>query len=288
MEKTPHIKNSTLDDLSSIFDLYQTATQLMIAKKQVPWPSFERELIINEINEKRQWKLLINGEIACIWATTLQDEDIWGTANQEPAVYIHRIATHPNYKGQRLVRQIVQWANQYCLDHQLQFVRLDTVGLNKGLINHYLKMGFTFLGTKKLENTQDLPKHYSKGPVCLFQRSPMDSLSINYNNRRFKPIQNTENGETSQETIFNYKQDGNIITANYQGGEIIKGQLIGLVDEDGTIDMRYHHINTNGELMTGTCISKPKFTENGKLRLQENWQWTGGDKSIGKSNLEEI
>ncbi len=47
---------------------------------------------------------------------------------------------------------------------------MDTVGVNKGLIGHYQKLGFEFIGTKKLENTNGLPDHYNKGPVCLFQR----------------------------------------------------------------------------------------------------------------------
>jgi len=63
---------------------------------------------------------------------------------------------------------------------------------------------------------------------------------MNYNNKRFRPIKNTDNSETSEETIFNYKQNGNIVTSEYSGGKIISGHLIGLVDEMGVIEMRYH------------------------------------------------
>jgi len=52
--------------------------------------------------------------------------------------------------------------------------------------------------------------------------------------------------------------------------------------------MSYHQINQNGELMTGTCYSKPELLENGRIRLFENWQWTSGDKSKGNSVLEEL
>lgn len=111
---------------------------------------------------------------------------------------------------------------------------------------------------------------------------------MNYNNKRFRPVQNAENGETSTETIFNYKQDANIVTSDYSGGQIIKGQLIGLVDENGLINMRYHQVNSKGELTTGMCTSIPEILSNGKLRLHETWEWTSGDKSKGKSVLEEI
>ncbi len=111
---------------------------------------------------------------------------------------------------------------------------------------------------------------------------------INYHNKRFRPIQNTDNGETSAETVFQYQQEGNILTSAYSGGKIIKGHLIGLVDQEGNIDMRYHQINDRGELMTGFCQSHPELLPNGKIRLHETWQWTSGDRSAGQSILEEL
>lgn len=113
-------------------------------------------------------------------------------------------------------------------------------------------------------------------------------LMINYNKRTFKPISNTENGETSGETLFHYVQSGNILTAGYSGGKIQSGHLIGLVDENGKIDMRYHQVNEKGELMTGICSSIPEILPNGKIRLHETWQWTSGDQSAGTSIIEEI
>ena len=110
---------------------------------------------------------------------------------------------------------------------------------------------------------------------------------IDYNDKIFKPIENTENGETSIETVFLYKQVENILTSEYSGGKIKKGHLIGLVDENGNINMRYHQVNNNGEIMTGICKSKPEIMNDGKIRLYESWQWTSGDKSKGKSIIEE-
>ncbi|MDP4845158.1 MAG: n-acetylglutamate synthase, partial [Salibacteraceae bacterium] len=95
-------------------------------------------------------------------------------------------------------------------------------------------------------------------------------------------------GETSSETVFHYVQEGNILTSNYSGGKIVKGHLMGKVDENGIITMCYHQINTAGELMTGTCTSTPEVLPNGKIRLHETWQWTSGDLSKGASIIEEI
>lgn len=111
---------------------------------------------------------------------------------------------------------------------------------------------------------------------------------MNYNNKKFRPVSNTDNGETSEDTIFEYRQRDNILTSTYSGGQIKEGHLIGLVDKDGKIEMRYHQVNLQGELMTGTCFSKPEIMDNGKIRLYETWEWTSGDKSKGNSILEEI
>ena len=110
---------------------------------------------------------------------------------------------------------------------------------------------------------------------------------IDYNGKIFKPIENTENGETSNETVFVYKQVGKILTSEYSGGKIKKGHLIGIVDENGSIDMRYHQVNEKNKIMTGICKSKPEILENGKIRLHENWEWTSGDNSKGQSIIEE-
>lgn len=111
---------------------------------------------------------------------------------------------------------------------------------------------------------------------------------MNYNNKKFKAISNTPNGETNKETIFEYKQEANILTSEYSGGNIKQGHLLGIVDENGGIKMKYHQINIHGELLSGTCQSTPEILSNGKIRLHEQWQWTSGDCSHGKSIIEEI
>jgi hypothetical protein len=113
-------------------------------------------------------------------------------------------------------------------------------------------------------------------------------MKINYNNRKFKPLFNSDNGEVSNDMVFHYLQEGSVLTCTYEGENIEKGHLIGLVDENGCIQMSYHQINKKGELMTGICSSVPERMNNGKILLNESWQWTSGNQSKGKSILEEI
>lgn len=113
-------------------------------------------------------------------------------------------------------------------------------------------------------------------------------MSTHYHNKRFRAVSNSPNGETSAETVFAYQQQGNILTAEYAGGSVVSGHLIGLVDDQGNIDMRYHQVNRKGELMTGICHSRPETLESGRIRLHETWQWTSGDCSKGTSVIEEM
>ncbi|MGH9802814.1 MAG: n-acetylglutamate synthase [Blastocatellia bacterium] len=111
---------------------------------------------------------------------------------------------------------------------------------------------------------------------------------INYDNRRFAGVSNSETGEVSSETIFHYHQQADIVRATYSGGSIRFGTLVAKVDADGSLDMRYQHVNQQGELCTGKCRSTPEVLPDGRCRLHESWQWTSGDFSAGNSVVEEL
>ena len=164
------IKNSTIEDLPEIFRLYRLASAYQKSVNAVVvWGEFDKSLIEREVAENRQWKLLIDDELACVWATTLSDEQIWKERNLDKAIYIHRIATNPAFRGQNLVFKIVEWAKDFALANELEYVRLDTVGENEKLIEYYTKAGFDFLGMFDLKDTSGLPSHYHKLPAALFE-----------------------------------------------------------------------------------------------------------------------
>lgn len=136
----------------------------------VVWPRFEKSFIEKEIQEERQWKLVIDNEIACNWAITFEDREIWEERDKNSSIYIHRIATNPAFRGNRFIDTIVAWAKAYAVSKGKQYVRLDTLGNNTKLIEHYKSAGFIFLGIFKPRNTQNLPAHYQSEPnCCLFE-----------------------------------------------------------------------------------------------------------------------
>ena len=167
-----NIKNCMPGDIDQILLLYDYARQLQQERKMVVWPHFDKAFLQNEILEQRQWKLIINNEIACNWAITFNDREIWGERDNNNSIYIHRIATNANFRGNRFIDNIVQWAKDYANKKGKQFVRLDTLGNNTRLIQHYTSAGFDFLGIHKLTDTATLPLHYQNEPnCCLFEIS---------------------------------------------------------------------------------------------------------------------
>jgi ribosomal protein S18 acetylase RimI-like enzyme len=163
------IKNCELSDVDAIIALYQAAIEYQKTKKCAVWPLFDIEDIKLAIAEKRQFKIIIENKMACIFTYTFDDAAIWGSSDCNDAIYIHKIATHPNCKGQNLVEKIIIFSKQQAIDKQKMFLRMDTVGENTGLISYYTKCGFTFLGLRKLTLFSDLPEHYHNATVSLFE-----------------------------------------------------------------------------------------------------------------------
>ena len=81
---------------------------------------------------------------------------------------------------------------------------------------------------------------------------------INYDNRYFVPKVNSANGEVNASTLFHYRQQEQVVWATYDGGDVQFGTFVARVSKDGSLDMRYSHVNHEGELMTGHCRSVPE------------------------------
>lgn len=108
---------------------------------------------------------------------------------------------------------------------------------------------------------------------------------ISLDGRILRGVENT-GGEVGGETKFVFQQAGEILTGSYSGGEVLKGHLVGTVAEN-VWDIRYVQINQNGETATGHSIGEITLTEDGRVRVKDDWKWEskpGGGHSI----LEEV
>ena len=111
---------------------------------------------------------------------------------------------------------------------------------------------------------------------------------INLNNKTFTPFVNSENGEITHKTSFYYKQKDHIIWAEYNGGNIVKGSLLGNTTNEHEFEFCYQHLSTGGDIKTGRYKTTISILESGKIKLSEHWQWFTGDQSKGYSELVEI
>ncbi len=108
----------------------------------------------------------------------------------------------------------------------------------------------------------------------------------NFNNKTFSLIENSENGKVNSETIFQYKQEDNLVTADYFGGSIIYGKIISRL-EGKHLQMLYQCLTKQNELKAGKAIAEISLTGNKKIKLKLNWEWLGDKKEKGVSEYVE-
>jgi DNA-damage-inducible protein D len=168
LKNTMHITNSTLQDHARIFELYDDAIAYQKKVFNKTWKGFDHEMVKNEIEENRQWKIVVDDQIACIFAITFNDAAIWAEKDQNDGIYIHRIVTNPDFRGANFVKTIVAWAIEYAKSLSRKCVRMDTWGDNQRLIDYYQECGFRFLGIIT-PDASGLPKHYTGIQLSLFE-----------------------------------------------------------------------------------------------------------------------
>lgn len=163
------ITPSTLADINDLFALYDAATAYQKTVNTKSWSGFERTLIEKEINENRHFKIMEGNDLVCSFVITFNDPVIWRDSENDKAIYLHRIATHPNFKGRSYVKKIVKWCKALAKESNIDFIRMDTHSGNERLNNYYIGCGFTHIGIREIEYTSDLPEHYKTGPFSLFE-----------------------------------------------------------------------------------------------------------------------
>lgn len=164
-----NISPSTHSDINNIFKLYDAATAYQKTFNNKSWKGFESALIENEINEGRHFKIMEDDIIVCSFVITFEDPVIWKDSADEKAIYLHRIATHPNFRGRFYVKRIVEWTKALAKEKAIDYIRMDTHSGNTRLNQYYINSGFTYKGIREIEYTPDLPEHYKTGPFSLFE-----------------------------------------------------------------------------------------------------------------------
>lgn len=162
------VLNSQSNDIDTIFEFYDFAIAHQKKVFNKHWQGFSLELVTQEVSENRQYKILVDGIVACVFAVTFDDKLIWGDRDQD-SIYIHRIVTHPNFRGYSFVKEIIKWAKKYASENNIKYIRMDTWADNEKLLEYYTACGFDYVGIVTMNETEGLPKHYEGISLSLFE-----------------------------------------------------------------------------------------------------------------------
>ncbi|GAA2504883.1 hypothetical protein GCM10010406_46950 [Streptomyces thermolineatus] len=111
-------------------------------------------------------------------------------------------------------------------------------------------------------------------------------MAASLDGRLFAPVADPEGGEVGTSTRFRYHEQDGRIRADYDGGDIERGHLLGTRDGD-RLDFRYVQLRRDGRTSTGHCVSRVVELPDGRLRLEETWEWESQE-GRGTSVVEEL
>ncbi|MDF6021627.1 hypothetical protein [Streptomyces sp. JH34] len=100
------------------------------------------------------------------------------------------------------------------------------------------------------------------------------------------PVADQAPGQVGTRTRFTYHERDSRIWAEYEGGDIVRGHLVGTRDGD-TLDFRYVQLKQDGTTSSGHCVSTVTDLADGRVRLDETWEWESL-RGSGTSVVEEV
>lgn len=110
---------------------------------------------------------------------------------------------------------------------------------------------------------------------------------MNLNNVRMNVIATAENGVVNELTIFVFSQNENIVTAEYSGGQIERGFLVGTVNNSKKLSFSYCQLQINGRIDHGQSECNI-LCEGGKLQLIEKFTWGTRNGETGVNIFQEL
>jgi hypothetical protein len=99
------------------------------------------------------------------------------------------------------------------------------------------------------------------------------------------PVADQAPGQVGTRTRFTYHESDGRIWAEYEGGDVLRGHLVGTRDGD-RLDFRYVQLKTDLTTSSGHCVSVVSELPDGRIRLDETWEWESQEGS-GTSVVEE-
>ncbi|MFJ4831003.1 hypothetical protein ACIP79_13950 [Streptomyces sp. NPDC088747] len=100
------------------------------------------------------------------------------------------------------------------------------------------------------------------------------------------PVADQAPGQVGTSTRFVYRERDGVIWADYAGGDVVRGHLVGTREGD-RLDFRYVQLKHDGDTSSGHCVSRVTELPDGRVRLEETWEWESR-RGSGTSVVEEV
>ena len=95
------------------------------------------------------------------------------------------------------------------------------------------------------------------------------------------------NGVVNEDTIFVFSQRNDQVHAEYAGGKIAKGFLVGKI-HDAELTFSYCQLQTDGRLDNGISKCLLSTSPEGKITLTEHFEWKSRPGEVGTNVFQEI
>ncbi|MEX0645684.1 MAG: hypothetical protein WD076_10255, partial [Parvularculaceae bacterium] len=93
-------------------------------------------------------------------------------------------------------------------------------------------------------------------------------------------------GVVNPDTNFEIRQSGDIVSAAYAGGAVVKGYLVGLL-QGATLEFRYCQIDAQGNLDGGRSLCALTRLGDGRIAMTERFVWESRA-AAGENVFEEL
>lgn len=100
------------------------------------------------------------------------------------------------------------------------------------------------------------------------------------------PVADQAPGQVGVRTRFAYHERDGAVWADYAGGDVVRGHLLGTREGD-RLDFRYVQLKRDGTTSSGHCVSTVVDLPDGRVRLEESWEWESQSGS-GTSVVEQL
>ena len=153
------VVNTELSDLEQIFDLFEHSINYQEKKGYPVWRNYDKNVIIKDIEDKNQYKVVVDSKTAIVFSVRYADKIIWRDLDKGNSIYLHRIVVNPEFKGQKLFGTILDWVIEHSKQKGLSNIRMDTWATNPTIINYYKSFGFNFIENHTTPDSEELPVH---------------------------------------------------------------------------------------------------------------------------------